>query len=267
MKKGLAAARPLMACVALLLSPVAAASSALFTKGAGDVQTRVSTNAGESVVLFSHTPAGEESRALAMAWQGKQGEGARTVIGFFPPSAPRLSLIGLEHLYEYVLHQDAAGTFEFHDFAGKVTVGRGGSTHAEVLRSIAFARDRAVADLVASGSGLKPIPWSVVSMEAVAASTSRNADPDEITVRVANASGSPIAAARLTATRGADMMCSGKSDAHGVVSCKLMDMHGHAPGQQDDDGDAPVIVMFAGAVSAERIDLPTTLVVAKKRAE
>ena len=268
-KPATARARVLV-CLAALLAPAAASSSALFTQGAGDVQSHVAGNAKESVVLLTDNAPAEETRPLATVWHTTTGERARTVVSWFErPGASssrsaELNLVGLERLYEHLLQKDPAGTFELHRFElaarpGKTVGVKIGSTQGEVLRWIAGARQRAVADLRASGSALRPVAWSVATIEPAAASAGEKPDADRVSVRVVDATRRPIAGATLTAARGDHMLCSAQSDSRGLASCKLMDAHGHAAGVHDEEDHAtPVIVTFGGVVTAQRIDLPTT---------
>jgi hypothetical protein len=238
------------------------AASALFTKGTGDVQSQVSTDADGAVVLFTLPVPGQEPRPLATVSQASTGGRARISIAWFERTREaELDLVGLEHLYEYVLQQDPAGLYEFVRFSfGKAgRPSKVGPMQGDVLKAIALARERAIAGLAASGSPLKPIPWSVVSIEASVA-----ADPDVIRVRVLDGRGRPIAGPAVTVSRGQETVCPARLEADGRGSCKLVDAHAHDSG---DEGEAaqPVIVTFPGVVSAERIDLPTTLLVSPKK--
>jgi len=253
-----------LVCAAALAMPVAAHSSALLTKGAGEVKVY----AAAAVTEFTHEGQGGERHLLATVSREGEANHARTLVKWFrrsgssSPKAAELDLAGLERLYEHVLHQDAAGIFEFEPVPPDTRKSKGrariGPTQGDVLRAIALARERAVADLAASGSGLNPTPWGIASMKVLPAPAGQAADPDRITLRVHDAKERPISGVTLTASRGADMMCSAKSDARGVASCKLIDAHAHAPGEHDDDAE-PTVITFPGLVSTDRIELPTTL--------
>jgi len=249
----------LLFCTAALLSPVAASSSALFTKGAGEVRADTATAVTGVVTQFTHALPNGEKLVLGTVTAGE----GRTWVEWFPrpgsssPSSAQLDLIGLERLYEHVLQQDPTRIYTFDAVREGKANRQADRTQGEVLRDIALARGRAAA-VVARGGSLKPIPWSIASMEVIkAGKTKTKPDPDFISVRVVDGGKRPIAGATLTASRGADMMCSARSDARGVASCKLRDTHGHGEGTHDED-DGPTIVTFAGSVSAERIELPTT---------
>jgi hypothetical protein len=224
------------------------------------------------VVLFTYAAAGEETRPLATAWHAKSGERGRISVTWFerPASsslrAAELNLVGLERLYEYLLQQDPTVLYEMHRFSldAKGAATKAGPTQADVLSAIAAARQRAVADLAAAGSKLKPVAWGVVSIEIIEPAAGREPDPEVVSVRVRDARGRPVAGSTFTASRGAHTVCSAKLDADGLSSCKLIDAHGHAPGGDDDDDAAPLVVTFPGKVSAERIELPTTLLVERK---
>jgi hypothetical protein len=250
-------ARLLLACALGL--PMAASPSKLFTEapaevtaetaasGAGTVTT-LKRVGGDSPVLASvssaTTAAGPE---FSIRWQRRPGP---------QPDAAELDLLGLERLYAHVLQLEPTARFRFEAPRGSTpSLKARGATQGDVLRAIAEARHRAARELAAARSALKPTPWRIVSLKAVRAS--KDSHPDQVTVRVLDAQGKPLAGALLGATRGADMMCQARSDARGVATCKLIDTHGHGPEEHEDDG--PVIVTFPGVVGPGAIDLPTTL--------
>ena len=238
------------------------AASALFTKGTGEVRSQVSTDANGAVVLFVHGAAGQEIRPLATVSHASTRDRARISIAWFERTRDaELDLAGLEHLYEYVLQQDPAALYEFVRFSlGKVDrPSRAGPMQGDVLKTIAAARERAAGALAASGSGLKLVAWSSVSIEASLAS-----EPDVVRVRVLDGRGKPLAGVLVTVSRGQETVCPARLDAEGRGSCKLVDPHGHDSGHEDEDA-LPVIITFPGVVSAERIDLPTTLLVSPKK--
>lgn len=194
-------------------------ASALFTKGTGEVD-----------------------QSLASVSRQQADGGMRTVASWRPQGNPERDLAALERLYQRVLQADPVGWFEFQSIAG---------SQADVLKAIAEQRQRVTRELAARGSQLRPIPWSVVSMELLATADKR------VSLRV-HRNPAPLAGAPLTISRPPDEICTATADAQGVASCELVDAHGDGHGEEH---HGPLVVTFPGALAPDRIDLPTTLVV------
>jgi len=118
-------------------------------------------------------------------------------------------------------------------------------SHADLLRDIAAARQ-------AAGVG---VPWRVVSL---ARAPVAKADDDEVSVRVFGDHG-PIEGFSVFFHRAPHMGCVAKSGKDGVAACHLVDQHGHEE-EHAGHADEPVVVTFPGDVRADRVLLPTTLV-------
>ena len=264
-------------CALVLAATVmtASAASALLTAGTPEVDRCSASAVTDSVTLF-RSPSGGGRQLLATAWSSVASGAGSTTVTWFATSgassvrAAELELAVLERLYAHVLEQDPAASFELRRvLQGAADPARArperlaGPTQGDVLQAIALARQRAASDLAARGSPLKPVSWSVVSIDAAARAATQAPDPERVRVRVHDEKGQPIAGVTLTASRGADSICTARSDAEGWASCKLVDAHEHPPGADEEDAGAPIVVTFPGVVSRERILLPTTLKLAR----
>jgi hypothetical protein len=97
------------------------------------------------------------------------------------------------------------------------------TSHAEVLRSIAWAR-QCVASSLRLQADAPILQWQVISMEPYG--TEDNTDTERVGARIKDARG-PVSGAHVAFGRAPHLGCYATSDANGVAACTLQDPHGH----------------------------------------
>jgi hypothetical protein len=85
-----------------------------------------------------------------------------------------------------------------------------------------------------------------------------HADPDEVGVRISSDHG-PMEGATIFFNRAPHSSCMAQSRETGLATCHLVDQHGDDESHSGHD-KVPVLATFPGNVRAERVLLPTTLV-------
>jgi hypothetical protein len=190
------------------------------------------------------------------------GNRAHVWIQRFAPNEPKADRNGtevatIEHLYGLLLGQDPEAGFCLTGFGR--TCGRVDDEypHAALLRELHEARQRATTRAHRSGSS---VPWRVVAMTAAMSSDSGN--EDQVGVRLVG-EGGPLAGATVHFNRAPHSGCSARSSPDGLATCRLVDRHGDEDSHSEDE-KAPVLATFPGDVRADRVLLPTTLVMSPR---
>ena len=153
----------------------------------------------------------------------------------------------LEQLYAHVLQLEPQARYCLSGSARPCDPTRDGVSHAEVLRALADARDRAAPGISAA------VPWRVVEMMAV---PTRSSDADVVGVR-ATAHQVPLEGVPIHFNRAPHSLCVARTRADGVAICRLVDQHGE---EEEHDHPASVVATFPGDVRTDRVLLPTTYV-------
>lgn len=211
---------------------------------------------GRTTVLAYRPPGGQPTPVATITASGS-GQDARVVIRQLP-----LPVVGvdervlhvtvLEHLYGLTMRQDPEGRFCFADGNRTCDPRQPRRTHADALRAVAAARAQALAG---AGHAIVGAPWASVSLSPAAV---RGSHQDEVSARVALGQ-EPLPKARLFFNRAPHSSCSATSDVAGVATCVLVDQHGD-DGDDADVGAVPVSATFPGSVAADRVLLPTTMI-------
>jgi hypothetical protein len=224
----------------------------------GDVPfkaARVREPAGRLTVL-AHVPAAGEPIPVAAIRETLVDKVPRFSVErlpLHPADSAGLELPTIEHLYTLVLRMDPEARYCLPHRVTNCDGLASTISHGEALAELARARQQAVARANRAG---KAAPWRIVSM---ARSAIPAADPDEAAVRVVGPDG-PLQGASIFFHRAPHSSCSARVSADGLAKCHLVDQHG------DDDahageGQVPVVATFPGHIHADRVLLPTTLVI------
>ena len=162
----------------------------------------------------------------------------------------------IEHLYSLVLGQDPEAMYCL--AAPKRKCGRLGDdySHAQLLRELRDARQLAV---TRAGRAGRNVPWQVVSMAPV---VQDGGTDDDVAVRVVS-DGKPLEGERVFFHRAPHSGCGARSSPDGLATCRLVDRHGDEESHGEDE-KVPVVATFPGNVLAERVLLPTTLVMSPR---
>jgi len=173
-------------------------------------------------------------------------------LGLSQPLDPQLELAALEHLYVLAVEQEPTAAFCLAADDARCDPAAKGETHAAVLKELVEAREHA-----ARASGKPAADWNAVTMSTPASAPGR--DGDEVAVRVTLRE-RPVSAQNVFFSRAPHSGCVAPTDADGVARCRLVDYHG-------DDGDenergVPVVATFPGDVTAGRVLVPMTYVLA-----
>lgn len=151
----------------------------------------------------------------------------------------------LAQLYSLVLRQEPQGRYCLGEGGRPCDAARDGLSHAQVLQALAGLRERVVASAPAA------VPWRVVEMHAVPTASS---DEDVVGVRVTSREG-PLQDVAVYFNRAPHSICTARTRADGVATCRLEDQHGD---EHQHDHAMAVVATFPGDVRADRVILPTT---------
>ncbi len=154
-------------------------------------------------------------------------------------------LATLEQLYSLLLRQEPEARFCLGDGTLPCDADRDGTSHAQLLKSLAERRTR-LADRIDAA-----VPWRVVEMQAT---PNRSWDADVVAVR-ATAQQAPLEGVDVFFNRAPHSICRARTRADGVATCRLVDPHGD---EHLHDHAAPVVATFPGEVGALRVLPPTT---------
>jgi hypothetical protein len=167
-----------------------------------------------------------------------------------PVSAPDPAtdeVAALEHLYALVLRREPEARYCLGGGPQRCDPARDGVSHAELLRALAAARDRAAARTPTA------TPWRVVDMSRAPAGT---ADADVVGVR-ATTHRAPLEGVAVHFNRAPHSLCVARTGPDGVATCRLEDQHGDG---HLHDHAGTVVATFPGDVRPDRVLLPTTYV-------
>jgi hypothetical protein len=208
--------------------------------------------AGARVTVLAH---GTEPLPVAVIrTAGSRVSVERLVIPQGGLDAAALELATLEHLYTLVLRMEPEASFCLVRSPRNCELVKNRRSHAAFLRELAQARQHA-----AARSGGPVAAWHVVSMKPAAPAGS---DADEVGVRV-TMDNRPLQGMNVFFNRAPHSSCTAKVGSDGVATCHLVDQHGDEESHAH-EGKVPVVVTFPGDVRAERVLLPTTLVMEPK---
>ena len=185
--------------------------------------------------------------------------------------AADIEMAALEHLYGLVFRLQPLASFCLNERrdeggnegliegliegAGICDVTQGRLSHAGMLQALAALRAQAASRVVSAQGTAKPVPWRVVHMRDAA---QRLGDVDTVSVRAIEPDG-PIHRLAVHFDRAPHSICTTRTDADGVATCRLEDQHGD--GGQHDHATA-VVATFPGELRPDRVLLPTTAVLA-----
>ena len=162
----------------------------------------------------------------------------------------------LEHLYALAVQQAPEAKYCMVSGTQPCDVAKDRLSHAELLRELVMARQRAIAHVI--GQGDPSVPWRVVSM----VTETLDGDADQVGVRVTNDQG-PMEGATVFFNRAPHSGCMAKSRANGVATCHLVDREGDEDSHTGEEKVA-VVATFPGDVRADRVLVPTTLVLSAR---
>jgi hypothetical protein len=213
------------------------------------------------VTFLMHQPSGKEPSPVAVMSSFQAGGKAHIWLQRVAPSglgADRsdMEIATIEHLYGLALGQNPEAGFCLTGFGRGCASVDDDYPHAELLRELSEARQRAMARAHSSRSN---VPWRVVSM---ASAPPNSGNDDQVGVRVFS-EGAPLEGATVFFNRAPHSGCKARSLPDGLATCLLVDQHGDDDAHSEDD-KAPVLATFPGDVRPERVLLPTTLVMSPR---
>ena len=213
------------------------------------------------VTFLMHQPSGREPSPVAVMSSFQAGNKAHVWFQRLAPSGPDADRSGMdiatiEHLYGWALGQNPEARFCLTGFGRSCASVDDDYPHAELLRELSEARQRAMLRVHRSG---RNVPWRVVSM---ASAPPNSGNDDQVGVRVLS-EGKPMEGARVFFNRAPHSSCSARSSPDGLATCLLVDQHGDDDSHSEDD-KASVLATFPGDVRPERVLLPTTLVMSPR---
>lgn len=204
-------------------------------------------------VVLAYQPAGQQPSPLAEISTTDSGDHALVSVHLLPQSSVPddlpMRVVTLEHLYFQAMRLDPEAAFCFSDGERPCDAAASGSSHAALLRDLAMARQRAL-----QRDGVAGVPWEMVALRPPAQRTS---GLDEVGARIAGSRG-PMQGVTLFFNRAPHSSCVATTGADGAAHCHLVDQHGDGDEHSDQD-QARVLVTYPGDVRAERVLLPTTL--------
>lgn len=224
----------------------AARGSALITPGVADQLMGAGRIAGLDVTVLSRNDvvlsamAVRRSEVHFAAFQHERG--ARASV--------ESRLVALERLYVDVFRQAPTSRFVFSGLPG---VASGSASQAAALDAIARARACVLRQLPRD-THLKPLRWETASLTLLARD---HRDAMRVGASVRDARGRRVSGAVVAFARGEHLACDAQTDASGIASCLLFDVHGD--GEHEAAGRT-TIVTFAGAPRPHGFLLPRTLV-------
>jgi hypothetical protein len=216
---------------------------------------RVQGQADQMIVLAYQAPGGRPAPVAVISSRTSSG---RALVSLHRLALPQdaadlpLGVVTLEHLYFQAMRLDPDAAFCFSDSGQACDAASSSYSHAALLRDLAAARQRALSP---SGQASGGMPWQVVTLTPPAV---RHADPDEVGARITGLQG-PMPGVKLFFNRAPHSSCVATSGADGLATCRLVDQHGDGDAHSEQD-HAPVLTTYPGDVRAERVLLPTTLV-------
>src|SRR6185436_13747890 len=185
------------------------------------------------VTFLLHQPSGRKPSPVAVMSSFQAGNKAHIWLQRLAPSglgAARsdMEIATIEHLYGLALGQDPEAGFCLTGFGR--TCGRVDDDypHAELLRELSEARQRAVARAHRSG---RNVPWRVVAM---ASAPPDSGNDDQVGVRVFS-EGRPLAGATVFFNRAPHSGCSARSLPDGLATCLLVDQHGDEDAHSEEE--------------------------------
>ncbi|MEO6746776.1 MAG: hypothetical protein ABIN08_20040 [Caldimonas sp.] len=165
-----------------------------------------------------------------------------------PSDPPALKVAAFEYLYALALRQEPEARFCLAYGAQRCEAANGGSSHAELLRELVRARERAVERASPSSA----VAWHVVAMAPA------SIDGDQVSVRITS-DRAPMVGATVIFNRAPHSGCVAKSGENGLARCVLVDQHGDDESHADHD-KTRVVATFPGDVRGGRVLVPTTFV-------
>jgi hypothetical protein len=211
--------------------------------------------AGREVTTLMHAPSGAERRRVAVIEISDSAEHTHIVLRLQTPARtdPEVAMTTLERLYTLALQLDPEARLCFEESAMACDATTTKGSHAEALRQIALARQKALAQAQLPGT-----PWSVVVMSP----TSRDPQGAHRASARVTLAGKPLTDTRIHFSRAPHSACFAKTAADGVAWCELVDQHGD---EDEHGGGHEVVATFPGDVTLERILPPTTGIVSGGR--
>jgi len=217
---------------------------------------------GESTVtILAWQAAGGQAVPLSVMALSRSRNGTRLSVQrlALPDLAKKeggdLDVATLEYLYTLVLRQDPEAQYCLADVGQGCDADPYPYSHAGMLLQLARARQHAVDSAGRPGAS---VPWQLMSL---APTEMPDTDPDEVGIRISGEQG-PMAGLTIFFNQAPHASCAAQSTADGLATCHLVDQHG------DDDAHghskAPVLALFPGDIRADRVLLPTTLVLNAK---
>ncbi len=205
---------------------------------------------GELTTILARQQDGAAPRAVARLLQVRRDSKVHVSVQRLPetwttPDRAGLEISALEQLYSLVLRQQPQALYCLVSGGVPCDAAREGVPHAQVLQALAGLRERAVLQAPAA------VPWRVVEIRRAPASSW---DADLVGIRATSTQG-PLEDLAIHFDRAPHSICTARTRADGVASCRLEDQH--ADGHQHDHATA-VVATFPGDVRPERVLLPTT---------
>lgn len=206
----------------------------------------------ESTTILARQRDGKAPRPVAQLLQVRRGQELHVAVQRLPEfwaSADRVDheIAALEQLYSLVLRQEPLARYCLGSGSKPCDAARDGVSQAQVLQSLADLRKQAVVHAPAA------VPWRVVEVQGA---PTRPGDADVVGVRVTSPQG-PMEDVAIYFNRAPHSICTARTQADGVATCRLEDQHGD--GHQHDHATA-VVATFPGEVRPDRVLLPTTYV-------
>lgn len=220
----------------------------------GELQFLVaeSRHGAQTTTVLARRQAGAAAQVVARLVQLRQGAELQVAILPLPESEGAQAradheVAALAQLYTLVLRQDPLARYCLGSGGQPCDAARDGISHAQALQALAQARDRAAVDIPAV------VPWRVVEMRAA---PTRSWDVDVVAVR-ATSRQAPLQGLAIHFNRAPHSLCTARTGADGVASCRLVDQHGD---EHEHDHSAPVVATFPGDRRQDAVLPPTTYV-------
>lgn len=255
---GAAACVVLAACAGEPVAPPAAldfrpaARSTLVSNREGVFLVAQQRGGAELTTVLAHRLGDAVPHPVARLVQVGVGAASRISVQPLPQAANAAGRAGrrlaaLEQLYALVLRLEPLARYCLGSGGRPCDTEQEGLSHAQVLRALADARDRA-ADRTA-----QVVPWRVIEMKGMA---TRTWDADVVGV-LATSGELPLAGVAIYFNRAPHSLCVARTREDGAAICRLVDQHGDA---HEHDHTAPVVATFPGDVQTDRVLLPSTYV-------
>lgn len=249
-------------------------ASALHTAGLPRIETQSSSVDGAAVTALTAW-VGDTPRRIVLGTITEANAAASHSIRvqWFQPAAADAalaSIAALEEAYGRLFRLPATAYYSID--AGSID-----GSQAAMLALVAELRSRAIGELPWSAGRLPFRPWIRIALSVASGDVPRDGfagqrvmalrrelqqsmpDPHVVAVDV-RSDGEIPAEAQVVFSRDPHHVCSARIARQGLAACRLEDQHGHDPAAHVGEGARKTVATFSGALRADVVFLPTTLV-------